>query len=266
MDYNFNDKELIELSQNPVSVNFKRLSLYLDEWRQDEIIFFEYLIFKSRLFIKNHGVNEFYMSYSNIYKETRIKRKRIETITEKFKELGFYKLTTKPTKRKFDNVTHHCILYGILSYKKTLSKIYKQEHILPLQAFYANVAQLQKAAKPQEQPKDVTRQWKDVALLIQELNHICKIRRDNYNERHGNKYPSIELSFNKKQRLSLMDALQWHSPNIIKNAFHSFYNDVLNGIIEVEKNTIGLFLTKQDSEFTMILEHNEKHNRQFVFS
>lgn len=92
----------IKKDKNPMSLNILKLQRYnFSFFKLEEVIFFEYLVVKAQAF----GFGQFYHSTATIEKETGIKRSKLESIIDKFINIGIIDVEIKG----FPKVKHFTI-------------------------------------------------------------------------------------------------------------------------------------------------------------
>ena len=114
------DKAKISIQDAFITVNFGDLERFNDWFGLDEIIFFQYLVFKC-----SSNTGEWWQSMTNIQTKLKIKKDRLKTIVNRFEGLG---ILTKETKG-FRNNTHYTLLFSGIAKPGILKLLYNWEEL-----------------------------------------------------------------------------------------------------------------------------------------
>jgi hypothetical protein len=102
--------------KNPLSINIQKLQRYnFNFFKLEEVVFFEYLVVKSKSF----KFKPFFHSSETIFKETGIKRNKLDAILKRFIELEILSIEIKG----FPKVKHFVVNFEKVQYY--LPKIYQ---------------------------------------------------------------------------------------------------------------------------------------------
>lgn len=194
------------MAKYPVSVNFKTLEQYsFSTTKLDEIIFFEWLIIKTKTF----GSNTFFYQQERTINEIGIKIHRLTKIKEKYKTYGLIVDTGGS-----NNTTTYTV-------EKVFIKNFVNIHVKTnLQNDLIN-----RIEKLNFNNININIEDRDfIEELIQRLNNVFRERRE-FEEQKNNgniKYPYTELTANKKTYTQLNKLEKTYSSNTILNSFIAF--------------------------------------------
>lgn len=232
------DTTNISIQNAFVTINFRDLERYNDRLSLEEIIFFQYLVFKC-----GSNAGEWWQSAKNIETKLKIKRRRLESTIEKFTLEGVLKSETKG----FRNNRHFTLIFAEVSRPDYLESIYNWPALTKAEQkgvsdTFKHLAKLQQqsskksGAKPDLEIQAIKSPVKraDVERLVEELTSTYRARRDQYNRQKISKrvlsdHPIIIQPKHKKQ---IEKALaHFDNPNSIRyidNAFTAYCDEINN--------------------------------------
>lgn len=236
-DPNMSDTTNIRIQDAFITINFRDLERFNDRLSLDEIVFFQYLVFKC-----GSNAGEWWQSAKNIETKLKIKRRRLESTIEMFTEEGVLQSETKG----FRNNRHYSLNFAEVAKTEYLESIYnwpaltKVDHkaIIDTYKYLSKVQQAGKkpGAKADEEPRTTKRPVKkaDIDHLAEMLGSTYHHRRSQYNSQKVSKrilseHPIIIQPKHKKQ---IEKALaHFDSPKAmeyIDNAFVAYCDEINN--------------------------------------
>ena len=231
------DTTNIRIQNAFITINFRDLERFNERLSIDEIVFFQYLVFKC-----GSNAGEWWQSAKSIETKLKIKRRRLESIIDMFTEEGVLKSETKG----FRNNRHYSLDFAEVAKIDYLESIYswpalsKAEQKAITDA-YKHLAKAQQAGKKtgantaEEQPTSKRLVKKaDIDQLAEMLGTTYFQRRSQYNRNKASKrvlseHPIIIQPKHKKQiekALAYFDNPK--AKEYIDNAFVAYCDEINN--------------------------------------
>lgn len=276
------------LNKVPLSVIILSFEKYnFDFFTNDEVLFFEWLVVKSKSF----GLKEFYHSAKQIHDQIGIKRDRLIVIQGKFVHLKIIDLIAKPPNGGFGNVTHYYVNHAKIV--ELLPEIYKlsenrkpfTEYLQPLWEYHKLLSELQhnriikqnsnrtlsenKEKKGHESENFVfslngnktltDQQIRDVGYLLERLGNDFAERKQLALDNGQTARKNYTFNPSKQVKLKIAEARQQYPDQAIIDAFVVFSDSVLKQEIFVKKNLMEYFFsTDSEGSFDVIETFNTK--------
>lgn len=223
-------------------VNIVRLQDYL--LPPDEVVFFDWLLVK-QCYVFHH--KSFYYSQRRVEKETRIGRRRFETIVQKFKEQGWLWSEVVPSGTRRSAVRRYLVFYDAIA--RILPKLvrYDTGTYALYKSYLAKMLQMSKAAGAKSTdrlPADVEM---EVIALKDRLQETYEVRVEMHNEAiasgqmRGNKRVADQLPFREGFQGYLRKLIEKYPTDTIEHAFLVYCDRVLSEQLRPE-SFMGYFL------------------------
>ena len=223
-------------------VNIVRLQDYL--LPPDEVVLFDWLLVK-QCYVFHH--KSFYYSQRRVEKETRIGRRRFETIVQKFKEQGWLWSEVAPSGTRRSAVRRYLVFYDAIA--RILPKLvrYGTGTYELYKSYLAKMFQMSKAvgAKSTDRlPADVEM---EVIALKDRLQAVYEMRVKQHNDAVavglllGNKRVVDKLPFREGLQSYLRKLIEKYPTDTIEHAFVAYCDQVLGGQLRPE-SFMGYFL------------------------
>ena len=223
-------------------VNIVRLQDYL--LPPDEVVLFDWLLVK-QCYVFHH--KSFYYSQRRVEKETRIGRRRFETIVQKFKEQGWLWSEVAPSGTRRSAVRRYLVFYDAIA--RILPKLvrYDTGTYALYKSYLAKMLQMSKAvgAKSTDRlPADVEM---EVIALKDRLQAVYESRVKQHNDAVavglllGNKRVADQLPFREGLQSYLRKLIEKYPTDTIEHAFVAYCDQVLGGQLRPE-SFMGYFL------------------------
>ncbi len=231
-----------EKIEAPMCVNIVRLQDYL--LPPDEVVLFDWLLVK-QCYVFHH--KSFYYSQRRVEKETRIGRRRFETIVQKFKEQGWLWSEVAPSGTRRSAVRRYLVFYDAIA--RILPKLvrYDTGTYALYKSYLAKMLQKSKAvgAKSTDRlPADVEM---EVIALKDRLQAVYESRVKQHNDAVavglllGNKRVVDKLPFREGLQSYLRKLIEKYPTDTIEHAFVAYCDQVLGGQLRPE-SFMGYFL------------------------
>ena len=231
-----------EKIEAPMCVNIVRLQDYL--LPPDEVVLFDWLLVK-QCYVFHH--KSFYYSQRRVEKETRIGRRRFETIVQKFKEQGWLWSEVAPSGTRRSAVLRYLVFYDAIA--RILPKLvrYGTGTYELYKSYLAKMFQMSKAvgAKSTDRlPADVEM---EVIALKDRLQAVYESRVKQHNDAvavgqmSGNMKVSDQLPFRESLQSYLRKLIEKYPTDTIEHAFVAYCDQVLGGQLRPE-SFMGYFL------------------------
>lgn len=231
-----------EKIEAPMCVNIVRLQDYL--LPPDEVVLFDWLLVK-QCYVFHH--KSFYYSQRRVEKETRIGRRRFETIVQKFKEQGWLWSEVAPSGTRRSAVRRYLVFYDAIA--RILPKLvrYDTGTYALYKSYLAKMLQMSKAvgAKSTDRlPADVEM---EVIALKDRLQAVYESRVKQHNDAVavglllGNKRVVDKLPFREGLQSYLRKLIEKYPTDTIEHAFVAYCDQVLGGKLRPE-SFMGYFL------------------------
>lgn len=231
-----------EKIEAPMCVNIVRLQDYL--LPPDEVVLFDWLLVK-QCYVFHH--KSFYYSQRRVEKETRIGRRRFETIVQKFKEQGWLWSEVAPSGTRRSAVRRYLVFYDAIA--RILPKLvrYDTGTYALYKSYLAKMLQMSKAvgAKSIDRlPADVEM---EVIALKDRLQAVYELRVERHNNAvasgrmPGNKRVVAKLPFREGLQSYLRKLIEKYPTDTIERAFVAYCDQVLRGKLRPE-SFMGYFL------------------------
>lgn len=231
-----------EKIEAPMCVNIVRLQDYL--LPPDEVVLFDWLLVK-QCYVFHH--KSFYYSQRRVEKETRIGRRRFETIVQKFKEQGWLWSEVAPSGTRRSAVRRYLVFYDAIA--RILPKLvrYDTGTYALYKSYLAKMLQKSKAvgAKSTDRlPADVEM---EVIALKDRLQAVYESRVKQHNDAVavglllGNKRVVDKLPFREGLQSYLRKLIEKYPIDTIEHAFVAYCDQVLGGKLRPE-SFMGYFL------------------------
>ena len=231
-----------EKIEAPMCVNIVRLQDYL--LPPDEVVLFDWLLVK-QCYVFHH--KSFYYSQRRVEKETRIGRRRFETIVQKFKEQGWLWSEVAPSGTRRSAVRRYLVFYDAIA--RILPKLvrYDTGTYALYKSYLAKMLQKSKAvgAKSTDRlPVDVEM---EVIALKDRLQAVYESRVKQHNDAVavglllGNKRVVDKLPFREGLQSYLRKLIEKYPTDTIEHAFVAYCDQVLGGKLRPE-SFMGYFL------------------------
>lgn len=231
-----------EKIEAPMCVNIVRLQDYL--LPPDEVVLFDWLLVK-QCYVFHH--KSFYYSQRRVEKETRIGRRRFETIVQKFKEQGWLWSEVAPSGTRRSAVRRYLVFYDAIA--RILPKLvrYDTGTYALYKSYLAKMLQMSKAvgAKSTDRlPADVET---EVIALKDRLQAVYESRVKQHNDAVavglllGNKRVVDKLPFREGLQSYLRKLIEKYPTDTIEHAFVAYCDQVLGGQLRPE-SFMGYFL------------------------
>lgn len=231
-----------EKIEAPMCVNIVRLQDYL--LPPDEVVLFDWLLVK-QCYVFHH--KSFYYSQRRVEKETRIGRRRFETIVQKFKEQGWLWSEVVPSGTRRSAVRRYLVFYDAIA--RILPKLvrYDTGTYALYKSYLAKMLQMSKAvgAKSTDRlPADVET---EVIALKDRLQSTYESRVKLHNEAiasgrmRGNKRVVDKLPFREGFQGYLRKLIEKYPVDTIRHAFLVYCDQVLREQLRPE-SFMGYFL------------------------
>lgn len=231
-----------EKIEAPMCVNIVRLQDYL--LPPDEVVLFDWLLVK-QCYVFHH--KSFYYSQRRVEKETRIGRRRFETIVQKFKEQGWLWSEVAPSGTRRSAVRRYLVFYDAIA--RILPKLvrYDTGTYALYKSYLAKMLQMSKAvgAKSTDRlPADVEM---EVIALKDRLQAVYESRVKQHNDAVavglllGNKRVVDKLPFREGLQSYLRKLIEKYPTDTIEHAFVAYCDQVLGGQLRPE-SFMGYFL------------------------
>ena len=231
-----------EKIEAPMCVNIVRLQDYL--LPPDEVVLFDWLLVK-QCYVFHH--KSFYYSQRRVEKETRIGRRRFETIVQKFKEQGWLWSEVAPSGTRRSAVRRYLVFYDAIA--RILPKLvrYDTGTYALYKSYLAKMFQMSKAvgAKSTDRlPADVEM---EVIALKDRLQAVYESRVKQHNDAVavglllGNKRVVDKLPFREGLQSYLRKLIEKYPTDTIEHAFVAYCDQVLGGQLRPE-SFMGYFL------------------------
>ena len=231
-----------EKIEAPMCVNIVRLQDYL--LPPDEVVLFDWLLVK-QCYVFHH--KSFYYSQRRVEKETRIGRRRFETIVQKFKEQGWLWSEVAPSGTRRSAVRRYLVFYDAIA--RILPKLvrYDTGTYALYKSYLAKMFQMSKAvgAKSTDRlPADVEM---EVIALKDRLQAVYESRVKQHNDAVavglllGNKRVVDKLPFREGLQSYLRKLIEKYPTDTIEHAFVAYCDQVLGGKLRPE-SFMGYFL------------------------
>ena len=231
-----------EKIEAPMCVNIVRLQDYL--LPPDEVVLFDWLLVK-QCYVFHH--KSFYYSQRRVEKETRIGRRRFETIVQKFKEQGWLWSEVAPSGTRRSAVRRYLVFYDAIA--RILPKLvrYDTGTYALYKNYLAKMLQKSKAvgAKSTDRlPADVEM---EVIALKDRLQSTYESRVKLHNEAiasgrmRGNKRVVDKLPFREGFQGYLRKLIEKYPVDTIRHAFLVYCDQVLREQLRPE-SFMGYFL------------------------
>lgn len=231
-----------EKIEAPMCVNIVRLQDYL--LPPDEVVLFDWLLVK-QCYVFHH--KSFYYSQRRVEKETRIGRRRFETIVQKFKEQGWLWSEVAPSGTRRSAVRRYLVFYDAIA--RILPKLvrYDTGTYALYKSYLAKMFQMSKtvgAKSTDRLPADVEM---EVIALKDRLQAVYESRVKQHNDAVavglllGNKRVVDKLPFREGLQSYLRKLIEKYPTDTIEHAFVAYCDQVLGGQLRPE-SFMGYFL------------------------
>ena len=231
-----------EKIEAPMCVNIVRLQDYL--LPPDEVVLFDWLLVK-QCYVFHH--KSFYYSQRRVEKETRIGRRRFETIVQKFKEQGWLWSEVAPSGTRRSAVRRYLVFYDAIA--RILPKLvrYGTGTYELYKSYLAKMFQMSKAVGAKSTdllPADVEM---EVIALKDRLQAVYESRVKQHNDAVavglllGNKRVVDKLPFREGLQSYLRKLIEKYPTDTIEHAFVAYCDQVLGGQLRPE-SFMGYFL------------------------
>lgn len=231
-----------EKIEAPMCVNIVRLQDYL--LPPDEVVLFDWLLVK-QCYVFHH--KSFYYSQRRVEKETRIGRRRFETIVQKFKEQGWLWSEVAPSGTRRSAVRRYLVFYDAIA--RILPKLvrYDTGTYALYKSYLAKMLQMSKAAGAKSTdrlPADVET---EIIALKDRLQATYESRVKLHNEAvasgqtRGNKRVVDKLPFRESFQGYLRKLIEKYPVDTIRHAFLVYCDQVLKEQLRPE-SFMGYFL------------------------
>ena len=231
-----------EKIEAPMCVNIVRLQDYL--LPPDEVVLFDWLLVK-QCYVFHH--KSFYYSQRRVEKETRIGRRRFETIVQKFKEQGWLWSEVVPSGTRRSAVRRYLVFYDAIA--RILPKLvrYDTGTYTLYKNYLAKMLQMSKAVGEKftdRLPGDLDM---EVIALKDSFQAIYESRVAMHNEAvasgqmSGNMKVSDQLPFRESFQSYLRKLIEKYPTDTIEHAFLVYCDRVLSEQLRPE-SFMGYFL------------------------
>lgn len=241
----------------PLCVNVIRLQDYL--LPPDELIFFDWIVVKQ---IHVFHFRPFHYSQQRIGRETRIARRRLSTIVEKFSEKCWISSQVRWKHDKTGRVRHYAVDFAKIL--EDLDQIIAAETALYaafvdfLSDVIRRLADIRHTGSDAAAPHAPA----EAEALIGELQEIHDRRVDLYNAGRltdappPRKLPTSKIVFDHAHKLLLCRAMARYDEETLAEAFLAYTDRVITGNLRAS-SFAGLFLThdKNTGEFPVVQHH-----------
>ena len=222
----------------PLSVNVKNLSAYLLDI--DEVVLFDWFTIKQSLVF---GYKPFYYSLERIEQETRLKRRRIEKVINRFSELGFLSVdvhakTDGPGRVRYFQIDFSQVVCN-------LPRIIDQENKTAgdFLKYFKALAKVQNRTRKEKETKREREAQEGAERLYNSLNEVYWRRIDMYNNGElTSKKPDrcldkTQLAKDKNVLRRLVKLSDEYDDETIRRAFTVACDDYLRNRDELKRNT-----------------------------
>lgn len=238
-------------NKHPFAVNIKNLQKYdFSKTNVDEVVFFEWLVIKRISF----GTKPFYYQQRRVIEEIGVKRTRLETIKNKFKEYGLL-----VDNDSIFNTTNYTVTLDFI--KKFIDTGVKKDDRSSKFLGIKNID-----FTKEKTISNIER--KKINLLIDQLNDLFNTRRKIYSdESEEEEYQYTTLPINEKSYQQLLRLKKVYDDTTIKNGFVSYCDDVIKYKDRVVKShMINHFSSYEYSIKTFPVFERHLHNYNLNYS